>query len=160
MMNKFLKVLLVFFFFSLASCVNGKSFENNSEYLAAKNGNVDAQYNVAMNFLNGLDGFPMDEREAKKWFEVAAEKGDAPAQNGLGIMYLRGMGGEQNIEKSEYYYRLAANQGHSNAQLQLALILLDKGADLKEVRYWLEKSKAQDNDEAKEKLSELNEIIK
>ena len=100
MMNKFLKVLLVFYFFSLASCVNSKSFENNSEYLAAKNGNVDAQYNVAMNFLNGLDGFPMDEKKAKKWFEAAAEKGDASAQNGLGIMYLRGMGGRAEYRKS------------------------------------------------------------
>ena len=64
-------------------------------------------------------------------------------------------GGEQNIEKAEYYYRLAANQGHSNAQLQLALILLDKGADDKEVEYLLKKSAAQGNDEAQEKLNEL-----
>ncbi|WEI23822.1 hypothetical protein PYR74_07720 [Acinetobacter bereziniae] len=88
----------------------------------------------------------------------SSKKGDAPSQNGLGIMYLRGIGGEKNLNKSEYYYRLAANQNHENAQLQLALILLkDTGKDkhINEAVIWLKKSGMQRNIEAQQKLKEL-----
>lgn len=88
----------------------------------------------------------------------SSKKGDAPSQNGLGIMYLRGIGGEKNLNKSEYYYRLAANQNHENAQLQLALILLkDTGKDkhINEAVIWLKKSGMQGNIEAQQKLKEL-----
>lgn len=60
----------------------------------------------------------------KRWFEIASKQGDASAQNALGIIYLRGWG-DKDLSKAEYYYRLAANKNHENAQLQLALILLN-----------------------------------
>ena len=72
---------------------------------------------------------------------------------------MRGIGGEKNLNKSEYYYRLAANQDHENAQLQLALILLnkDKNKNLKEAIFWLKKVEKQGNTEAQDKLKELDQ---
>lgn len=151
----FLSVLLIIgLSLFLSACANSASYEGNHEFQMAKSGNVDAQYNVAMNFLNGDEGFPKDYLQAKKWFKLASEQGDSSAQNALGIIYLRGFDGK-NLGKSEYYYRLAANQNHENAQLQLALILLTKKENIKEAIYWLEKASAQGNVEAKEKLLEL-----
>ncbi|MCT9978289.1 hypothetical protein M2R48_08130 [Acinetobacter sp. I-MWF] len=63
------------------------------------------------------------------------------------------------MDKSEHYYRLAANQDHENAQLQLALILLnkDKNKNLKEAIFWLKKVEKQGNTEAQDKLKELDQ---
>ncbi|KQX02294.1 tetratricopeptide repeat protein [Acinetobacter sp. ULE_I057] len=156
-----MKILVILsILFICSACANSASYEKSYELELARSGNIDAQYNVAMNFLNGDSGFPKDANVAKEWLEKAAKKGDAPSQNGLGIMYLRGIGGEKNLNKSEYYYRLAANQDHENAQLQLALILLnkDKNKNLKEAIFWLKKAEKQGNTEAQDKLKELGVV--
>jgi len=140
---------------SFCACANGTSYEKNYEFELVKSGNLDAQYNDAMNFLNGDEGFPKDYGKAKEWFELASNQGDSSAQNTLGIMYLNGFGVDKSIDKSEYYYRLAAIQDHENAQLQLALILLNKENNLKEAIYWLEKASSHGNVEAQEKLIKL-----
>lgn len=144
---------------SLFFCVYvySATYEKSNEFQLAKAGNVDAQYNVAMNFLNGEEGYPKDYNQAKRWFEIASKQGDASAQNALGIIYLRGLGGDKDLSKAEYYYRLAANKNHENAQLQLALILLNskKGDNFKEAKEWLEKASLNGNIEAKNKLKEI-----
>ena len=49
-------------------------------------------------------------------FRVAGEaRGYAPAQNMLGICYRDGLGTEQNLSEAERYFRLAADQGYSDA---------------------------------------------
>ncbi|EXB25057.1 sel1 repeat family protein [Acinetobacter baumannii 1437282] len=156
-MFKFLQLFglsLLFF-----ACANSVPYESSHVFKLAETGNVDAQYNVAMNFLNGDEGYPKDYNQAKRWLEKASEQGGASAQNALGIIYLRGLGGDRNISKSEYYYRLAANKNHENAQLQLALILLNKNKveDLAEAENWLRKASLLGNVEAKNKLEELND---
>ncbi|MDC4987481.1 sel1 repeat family protein [Acinetobacter baumannii] len=150
---------LNFFSLSLLFCAYTYSatYQKSNEFQLAKAGNVDAQYNVAMNFLNGEEGYPKDYNQAKRWFEIASKQGDASAQNALGIIYLRGLGGDKDLSKAEYYYRLAANKNHENAQLQLALILLNskKSDNLKEAKEWLEKASLNGNIEAKDKLREI-----
>ncbi|ENU91287.1 hypothetical protein F971_03194 [Acinetobacter vivianii] len=140
------------------ACANSAPYESSHVFKLAETGNVDAQYNVAMNFLNGDEGYPKDYNQAKRWLEMASEQGDASAQNALGIIYLRGSGGDKNISKSEYYYRLAANKNHENAQLQLALILLNNKKDggVAEAKEWLERASRQGNTEAQDKLKELD----
>ncbi len=143
----------------LYACIDSASYKNSHEFKLAQSGNVDAQYNVAMNFLNGDEGYPKNYDQAKRWFEMASEQGDASAQNALGVIYFRGLDGDKNISKSEYHYRLAANKNHENAQLQLALILLNKNKveDLAEAKNWLRKASLQGSVEAKNKLEELKD---
>ena len=59
--------------------------------------------------------------EANKWFRLAAEQGDAKAQNKVGSMYM-GRGVSQDYAEAEKWYRLAAEQGDADAQLRLGFI--------------------------------------
>ena len=60
--------------------------------------------------------------EAYDVFVSAAEKGLAPAQSRLGYMYAEGLGVTQDSEKSEHWYRMAANQGDIDAMFSLGNI--------------------------------------
>ena len=59
---------------------------------AAKQGNVDAQYNLGVMYAIGQD-VPQDDAQAVQWYRKAAEQGDAHAQLALGWMYATGQGG-------------------------------------------------------------------
>ncbi len=50
-----------------------------------------------------------------------AERGDAHAQNNLGVMYQEGDGVPQNHAEAVRWYRMAAEQGHADAQANLGL---------------------------------------
>lgn len=58
-----------------------------------------------------------------------AEAGDANAQMLLAEIYARGLGVPRNAEEAEKWYRLAAGKGKAEAQLQYALILLNRAED-------------------------------
>lgn len=47
--------------------------------LAAKQGHVDAQFNLGWMYSKG-QGVPQDNKTAVKWWKLAAEQGDAEAQ--------------------------------------------------------------------------------
>ncbi len=51
----------------------------------AEHGHTDAQYNLGERYYDG-DGVPQDDKTAVKWFTLAAEQGNADAQNNLGLM--------------------------------------------------------------------------
>jgi hypothetical protein len=50
---------------------------------------------------------------------VAADRGDAKAQNNLGLMYDKGKGVPQDYAEAAWRYRLAADQGNADAQNNL-----------------------------------------
>ena len=66
--------------------------------------------------------FKGDYAEAAKQYRLAAEKGDAQAQNSLGVMYHNGQGVAQNYADAMKWYRLSAEQGNAIAQLNLAVM--------------------------------------
>lgn len=55
------------------------------------------------------------------WLE-AAQGGDAEAQNNVGEIYERGLGGEPNYEAAAEWYQKAADQKYSRAQLNLGTL--------------------------------------
>lgn len=57
--------------------------------------------------------------EAAKWYQKAAEKGYADAQNNLGIYYAKGHGVQQSYTDAAKWYRQAAEQGDMWAQCNL-----------------------------------------
>ena len=63
----------------------------------------------------------MDYAGAAAYFELAAERGLAKAQNSLAYLYEEGLGVEQSYEKAILYYQLAADQGLASAQYNLGL---------------------------------------
>jgi hypothetical protein len=56
---------------------------------------------------------------------IAAEEGEAVAQNILGARYVTGDGAERDIAKGLYWYRRACKQGYTHALWNLGSMLVD-----------------------------------
>ena len=49
------------------------------------------------------------------WYRLAAEQGNAVAQNNLGYCYETGSGVEPSLEEAIKWYKFAAKQGNESA---------------------------------------------
>lgn len=67
-------------------------------------------------------GVAADEKKAFHYFQLAANDGDAFAQNEVAYMYAAGKGTNKNYEKALKYFRLAADQDLASAQYNVGLI--------------------------------------
>ena len=63
-----------------------------------------------------------DYKTAFSMFTNAANKGDAEAQNMLGLMYINGRGVPQDYNQAASWFRKAADQGDAKAQYNLGLM--------------------------------------
>ncbi len=85
----------------------------------ANQGDAKAQYEVGDMLENDL-GARNDDAAAVKWFQKAADQGNADAQLHLGALYAKGMAGlKQNYGKGAKWFRKAAEQGNALAQLNM-----------------------------------------
>ena len=50
-----------------------------------------------------------------KWYPLAAEQGDAVAQNNLGVMHSEGQGVVQDHVRAHMWYNIAISQGNEGA---------------------------------------------
>ena len=100
-MKKLTVALLLFTLSALTSWagdyLKGVSAYKSGDYAAAfkefaalaEQGDVDAQYNLAVMYHNG-QGVPQDDKQAVKWNTKAAEQGKAKAKYNLALMYKIG----------------------------------------------------------------------
>lgn len=95
-----------------------KSYTLEEKIELANQGNPEFQHRLARHHLVRTK----DYGEAKKWLELAADQGYAPALIDLGHSYFIGKYTEKDAEKGERYFRLAIAQGDSKAMLQLGYI--------------------------------------
>ena len=58
-------------------------------------------------------GVPQDYKTAAKWWKLAAEQGNADAQNNLGAMYSKGRGVLQDYVYAHMWFNIAASSGKS-----------------------------------------------
>ncbi|WP_288264747.1 tetratricopeptide repeat protein [uncultured Dialister sp.] len=65
-------------------------------------------------------GVEQSYEKAAKWYQKAADQGDAVAQYNLGTMYKNGLGVEQSYKKAAKWYRKAADQGLAAAKKKLS----------------------------------------
>ena len=119
----------------------------------AEKGNVVAE-NLAGEMIFSGRGTAASSEEAARWFEKAANAGDAQAQLNLGRLLNAGAGVKQDAERARFLIQQAAESGHAPAQVDFAR-LLEAGVDLyhrtpdwREPRAWLEKAAAQHDAEA------------
>jgi len=81
---------------------------------AAKNGNLDAQFQLARRYQAGI-GVPKDAEEAFKWMQKAAQHSQdesakaSYARYYLAIIYEKGVGTDQDLQKAYRLYQEAAN---------------------------------------------------
>ena len=114
-MNKLLKKMMVALLsFGLAQAVWADNMPNFQKTLqAAKQGNVDAQYNLGVMYAIG-QGVPQDDAQAVQWYRQAAEQGDAQAQVLLGIAYESGRGVRQDSALAQEWYGKACDNGYQD----------------------------------------------
>jgi TPR repeat protein len=161
-----MKVAILLFALSvpaLADLAAGERALKNANYSTAlkefmplaKQGNARAQFNLGVMFDHG-QGVPQDDKEAARWFRLAAEQGNQYAQlilaakqgnvssqYTLGQMYYEGreegQGLPQDYKEAARWHRLAAEQGFAYAQLNLGFMYHDgEGVplDFKEAARW------------------------
>jgi len=94
------------------------------------------------------NGVKQSYKEAKKWFEIAAEKRDVLAFCHLGMMYEDGLGVEKDLGKTFQYYGEAAKMGLPWAQCRMGLLLAQMGGeyDKKAVAFYRMAAKQGDKD--------------
>ena len=81
----------------------------------AKLGDVECMSALGVGHMEGIGLFYQDYNEAVKWLRPAAERGNAAAQNNLGICYLHGHGVTQDYGMAAGWIRKAAEQGDTLA---------------------------------------------
>ncbi|GHT42081.1 hypothetical protein FACS189443_4690 [Planctomycetales bacterium] len=92
---------------------------------AAELGHKGSQFNLAINYQNGV-GVTKDMAEAVKWYRKAAEQGHAGAQFNLGVMYANGEGVAKDQAEAVKWYKKAAAQGQAEAKHNLDILLNPK----------------------------------
>jgi hypothetical protein len=128
---------------------------------AAQKGDVEAQYELGLAYVEGDKGVKQDKAEGAKWVRKAAEQGLGEAQYNLGVMYLEGSGVTQSDTEAIAWWTKAAEKGDVNAQYNLGHIyLVGKGniqPNVQEAKKWLQKAADQGDDEAKEAFKNIGD---
>jgi TPR repeat protein len=78
---------------------------------AAIAGNHYGQASLAFLYRDGYGGVRQDNAEAIKWYQKAADQGNAMALGNLGWFYREGVGVTRDYQKSVEYYRKGADAG-------------------------------------------------
>jgi TPR repeat protein len=101
---------------------NGVSREKR-DYLRrikeARIGDINAQFEVALLYANGL-GVTKSLEQALVWTQAAADKGHVAAQYLLGRTYQQGLGVGKDPQRALVWYQKAAEAGNEKATLSLA----------------------------------------
>ncbi len=74
---------------------------------------------LARCYFLGQGGIKKDKKEAVRLWTLAAEKGNASAQNNLAICYHTGQGIKRDREKAINLWVQSAKQGHVSARQHL-----------------------------------------
>ena len=131
---------------------------------AAKQGNVNAQYELAECYYFG-EGERKDDGKAIEWYHKAAMQGHSRAQYRLGLCYIeKGLDREIDVAMTTEWFRKAAecfqkaaDQGDIDAQYNLAKCYeLGTGIekDLAKAAEWYRKAASQGDADAKRKIEE------
>jgi TPR repeat protein len=88
---------------------------------AAEKGDVAAQVNLAVFYMNGW-GTRQNYAAALYWFQAAAKSGSALAHTNLGILYLNGWGVTRDYEEAARNFRFAADHGETGAMVNLGYL--------------------------------------
>lgn len=88
---------------------------------AAKKGDALALFEIGARFTDGR-GVKTDLAEAAKWYQLASDRGLAPAEYRLANFYEKGNGVTRDVEKAKALYKSAAEKGNASAMHNLAVL--------------------------------------
>jgi TPR repeat protein len=119
---------------------------------------------AAADFNTGLDAYQKkDYAAAVKEWRPLAEKGDAPSQFNLGLMYVDGLGVPQDYSQAVRWFERSAQQDYPKAQLNLGILYRDgKGVkrDYVQAYMWLNLCAAKGEAKCVAKRDELAQKLK
>ena len=100
------------------------------QLVAAKAGDGEAAYNVAVFYYKGGLGLPKDWDQARFWFARAAELGDADAQCDLGSRYERDADDlfKHDVARAKHWYEQCMFSGEASAYYSLGRMHDDDGS--------------------------------
>jgi ABC-type transport system substrate-binding protein len=81
----------------------------------AREGDSRAQYLIGLLYHRGLY-LPKDDAAARLWYGLAAEQGHSGAQNNLGLMLMKGEGGNISLIQAYAWFARAALAGNEKAR--------------------------------------------
>jgi hypothetical protein len=121
---------------------------------SAEQGNAEAEFALGQMYSRGW-GIPRDEADAMRWLQMAnSVESDGPPTDWANVA---GYGMPEDPERAAFWYRLAADKGHPEAQYYLArLYSSGKGVkkDEEQAARWVSASAAQGYASAQENLGE------
>jgi len=126
---------------------------------AAEHGADASQVLLAVAYLNGDAGLTRDPGRAAYWFEQAAIRGNAYAEERLGDLYEQGIGIAENRKLAFDWRVKAARRGSLEAQVKVGRMLQDGigvGRDIDQAIYWFHRAAAEGNAEAQSLLDHLD----
>ena len=133
---------------------------------AVKQGNAEAQFQLAKAYLQGDLELQKNIAEAVRLYQLAAEQDHQLAMLEIGKLYQRA-GAFQNLNEALKWYLSLANLGNSQAFLLLGKLYMSGGKGLArnwgEALKWLDKCKnvcsADDKKQAQEAIQKINVVI-
>ncbi|WP_438482369.1 LysM peptidoglycan-binding domain-containing protein [Oleiharenicola lentus] len=105
----------------------------------ADQADAEAQNSLGNIYTNGLLGVKQDYAQALDWYRKAGDRGFAPAQFNLGLVYEMGRGVAADERQAFKYYLMAAEQGFAAAQFNIGNMYSSGrgvGQDLFEANLW------------------------
>ena len=101
--------------------------------------------------------------DAYKYYKESAELGYVNAMNNLGVLYENGEGTTKNIKEAMKWYEKAGAGGNKHGYSNLGAIYrhgrVGVNQDLMRAKTYYEKSKANGNEEASEKIKQIQKEI-
>ncbi|WP_293895692.1 tetratricopeptide repeat protein [Flavobacterium sp.] len=128
-----------------------KKYPKSEEEFVTKITLLDSLHKQAHKFMYGKSG--VDYKMAFILYKQLADNDDADGENGLGNLYLRGLGVEKDFAKAKSLFELSAAKGNVNGQVSFGTILLRK-ENTKDIsdEYMNQMAKNPNNQEATTKM--------
>jgi TPR repeat protein len=104
-----------------------ESSTNQSAYLSyiieqANEGDSDAEFQLGKCYEDGLGDVTKDYATAVQWYMKAAKKGNADAQNKIGIYYF----GKKDYKEALKWYESSAKGGNAKARYNMGMMFMSK----------------------------------
>lgn len=121
----------------------------------ANSGNAEAQFEIALLYLNGHYGANSQQKSTGvTWLRRAANGGHLQAQKEMHVLFIIGSSYGVSDEESVKYVRMAAEQGDASSEYSMGLSYKHR-ENYSKARFWFEKAAAQGYDAALIALKEL-----
>ncbi|KAK8897964.1 hypothetical protein M9Y10_000208 [Tritrichomonas musculus] len=88
-----------------------------------KEDDVKTQLFIAESYFNGENGFPVNYTEAAKYYQMAADNGNAESQWKIGQLKVNGLGTKQDEKSAFLYMQKSADQKEPDGMLRFSLFI-------------------------------------